>query len=95
MAISRALDELIHKRPLFPHDPGTRGAVEEAERWGHDELQPLPRRIFRWAVVDDPSLRRWVARRCRERRTARAPGALAGRFPTWAGEMPYFEVPGT
>jgi glutathione S-transferase len=60
-AISGALDELIPERPLFPDDPIARRAVEAAERWGHDELQPLPRRIFRWAVVQDPSLRRWVA----------------------------------
>jgi glutathione S-transferase len=61
LAISRALDETIGERPLFPHDPAARRAVEDAERWGHDELQPLPRRIFRWAVVRDPALRRWVA----------------------------------
>jgi glutathione S-transferase len=74
LAISRALDELIPERPLFPHDQVARRAVEEAERWGHDELQPLPRRIFRWAVVEDPSLRRWVAA---DVAGVPAPGAVA------------------
>lgn len=61
LGISRVLDELIAERPLFPAEPFARRAVEDAERWGHDVLQPLPRRIFRWAVVRDPALRRWVA----------------------------------
>jgi glutathione S-transferase len=61
LQISRTLDELVAGRPLFPHDPGGRRAVEDAEVWGHDELQPLPRRMFRWAAVRDPALRRWVA----------------------------------
>jgi len=61
LAISRALDEVTAERPLFPADPEARRAVEAAERWGHDELQPIPRRAFRWAVVRDPGLRRWVA----------------------------------
>jgi glutathione S-transferase len=59
--ISRALDEVIPERPLFPADPASRRAVEEAERWGHDELQPVPRRIFRRATVLDAGLRRWIA----------------------------------
>jgi glutathione S-transferase len=61
LAISRTLDELIAERPLFPADPAARRAVEDAERWGHDELQSVPRRIFRHATVQDPALRRWVA----------------------------------
>jgi glutathione S-transferase len=61
LEISRALDDTIADRPLFPPEPFARRSVEDAERWGHDELQPLPRRIFRWAVVRDPALRRWVA----------------------------------
>jgi glutathione S-transferase len=43
--ISRALDELVPERPLFPADPERRRAVEEAERWG-EELQDATRRIF-------------------------------------------------
>jgi glutathione S-transferase len=61
LAISRTLDELIAERPLFPADPEARRAVEEAERWGHDELQDVPRRMFRYATVQDPALRRWIA----------------------------------
>jgi glutathione S-transferase len=59
--IPRVLDELIAARPLFPSDPSGRRAVEEAERWGHDELQPIPRRIFRRAAVLDAGLRLWIA----------------------------------
>jgi glutathione S-transferase len=44
-AISRALDELVPERPLFPADPARRRAVEDAERWG-EELQNATRRIF-------------------------------------------------
>ena len=61
LEISRALDELIPERPLFPDEPVARSAVERAERWGHDELQPVPRRIFRWAAMEDPAVRRWIA----------------------------------
>ena len=53
LRISQALDELIPERPLFPAEPVARHAVERAERWGHDELQPVPRRIFQ--------VRRWIA----------------------------------
>ncbi|MDQ6806847.1 MAG: glutathione S-transferase [Actinomycetota bacterium] len=44
-SISRALDELVRERPLFPSDPAGRKAVEDAERWG-EELQNATRRIF-------------------------------------------------
>ncbi|MEX2252615.1 MAG: glutathione S-transferase N-terminal domain-containing protein [Thermoleophilaceae bacterium] len=46
--ISRALDELRPAPPLFPADPSQRAAVEDAERWGDDELQSVPRRLV-WA----------------------------------------------
>jgi glutathione S-transferase len=52
---------LIPERPLFPEEPDARRAVERAERWGHDELQPVPRRIFRFAAMRDVMVRRWVA----------------------------------
>jgi glutathione S-transferase len=51
-AISRALDELVPRRPLFPADPARRGAVERAERWGED-LQNATRRIFYCAARRD------------------------------------------
>jgi glutathione S-transferase len=54
-AIARALDEVRHEPPLFPADPGARSKVEEAERWGDEELQPVPRRISWWALRRDRS----------------------------------------
>src|SRR5918997_6453728 len=59
LAISRALEELKPDPPLFPGD--RRAAVEEAEAWGERELQPLPRRFFRWGVAHRPHLARWTA----------------------------------
>jgi glutathione S-transferase len=59
LAISRALEELKADPPLFPAD--RRAAVEEAEAWGERELQPLPRRFFRWGVAHRPHLARWTA----------------------------------
>ena len=61
LEISRALDEAKPDPPLFPSDPAKRAAVEEAERWGERVYQPVPRRIFRWAVAHDPRLRRSLA----------------------------------
>jgi glutathione S-transferase len=51
-SMSRALDELVPQRPLFPSDPAERQAVEEAERWG-EELQNQTRRIFYCAARRD------------------------------------------
>lgn len=53
--ISRYLDEVRPDPPLFPADPERRRRVEEAERWGNDELQPVPRRISWWALRRDKS----------------------------------------
>lgn len=61
LEISRELDRLGPARPLFPSDPAARRRVEEAERWGEAELQPVPRRAFRWALARDPDLRRRLA----------------------------------
>jgi glutathione S-transferase len=58
--ISRALDERWPDPPLFPADPQLRARVMEAERWGEQEFQPVPRRIFRFGVANNPQLRRWV-----------------------------------
>ncbi len=49
-AISRELDALVPEPPLFPADPERRRAVEEAEAWGDEELQPVPRRLA-WAAL--------------------------------------------
>jgi glutathione S-transferase len=51
-AISRALDELVPARPLFPADPVQRKAVQDAERWGED-LQNATRRVFYAAARRD------------------------------------------
>jgi glutathione S-transferase len=48
--IARALDELKPEPPLFPADPAQRRAVEAAEEWGDEVLQPLARR-FAWASL--------------------------------------------
>jgi len=60
-SISRALDELVPEPPLFPADPERRRAVEEAEAWGESELQPVPRRMYRWGLVRNRHLRRRLA----------------------------------
>lgn len=54
-AIARELDELQPEPPLFPSEPGPRRAVREAERWGDEVLQPIPRRLVWWALRHDPS----------------------------------------
>jgi glutathione S-transferase len=56
-AISRALDEAQPEPPLFPPDPGARAAVEDAERWGDEELQDVPRFVTRWLTMDRPEMR--------------------------------------
>jgi glutathione S-transferase len=43
--IARELDRLQPQPPLFPSDPGLRLAVEEAERFGDEDLQAPIRRI--------------------------------------------------
>jgi glutathione S-transferase len=48
--ISRELDAIAPDPPLFPADPEQRAAVEEAERWGDEELQQMPRTISWWAL---------------------------------------------
>jgi glutathione S-transferase len=49
-AIARTLDELVPDPPLFPADPDRRAAVEAAEKWGDEVLQPVPRRLS-WAAL--------------------------------------------
>jgi glutathione S-transferase len=44
--IARELDRRVPEPPLFPSDPAARAAVEEAERWGDEVLQPAARRII-------------------------------------------------
>jgi glutathione S-transferase len=56
--ITRALDELVPGEPVL--HPSSE--VTEAERWGEAELQPSPRRMFRWAAVRQLEVREWVNR---------------------------------
>ncbi|MBS1871277.1 MAG: glutathione S-transferase [Actinobacteria bacterium] len=44
-AIVHRLDELVPEPPLLPQDPERRARVVEAERWGDEVLQPVPRRL--------------------------------------------------
>jgi glutathione S-transferase len=53
--ISRYLDELQPQPPLFPADAERRAAVEEAERWGDEQLQSVPRRLAWFALGRDRS----------------------------------------
>jgi glutathione S-transferase len=48
--IALALDSLVPEPRLFPADPERRAAVEAAESWGDEVLQPVPRRIV-WAAL--------------------------------------------
>ena len=63
LEISRAIEARGPAGVLFPVDPTARRRVEEAERWAERELQPIPRRLFRWALSRDAGLRRRLAQR--------------------------------
>jgi glutathione S-transferase len=58
--IARFLDEVSPERPLFPADPEQRARVEEAERWGEQVLQPVPRRLFRHLLLVNEGARHWM-----------------------------------
>jgi glutathione S-transferase len=60
--ISRALDEQWPEPALFPADPELRSRVEEAERWGEETLQPVPRRLARYGAARSLEVREWAAR---------------------------------
>ncbi|HKZ13509.1 MAG TPA: glutathione S-transferase N-terminal domain-containing protein [Solirubrobacterales bacterium] len=51
--ISRALDRIRPEPPLFPADPDKRAAVEDAERFGDDELQHPIRQLLWWGFKRD------------------------------------------
>jgi glutathione S-transferase len=53
--IALALDALVPSPPLFPSDPDRRAAVVEAEAWGDEVLQPVPRRLTLNALKHDRS----------------------------------------
>lgn len=73
-AISRALEEIKPEPSLFPADPERRLQVEEAERWGDEILQDVPRRIVRWLSVHRPETRTMIAREI---------GVPLPRFAAW------------
>ena len=49
-AIVHRLDQLVPDPPLLPADPAVRARVVEAEQWGDEVLQPVPRRLA-WTGV--------------------------------------------
>ncbi len=51
--IARELERLRPDPPLFPADPEQRAAVEEAERFGDEELQHPIRQILWWGMKRD------------------------------------------
>jgi glutathione S-transferase len=53
-AIMRRLDELHPQAPLLPADPQARERVLEAERWGDEVLQSVPRRLIDVAFLRNP-----------------------------------------
>lgn len=75
--ISRFLDGIEPDPPLFPVDPAARREVEEAERWGEQVLQPVPRRVFRHILVVSEATRVWFAT---EIARVPAPAAMATLF---------------
>jgi len=85
--IARELDRLRPQPPLFPSDPGLRLAVEEAERFGDEDLQSPIRRIAWNALNRDVSPLRSYAEGARFRipldvvlKTARPVVAAAFRY---------------
>jgi glutathione S-transferase len=51
--IARALDRIKPDPPLFPADPAARTAVEDAERFGDEELQHPIRQLLWWGFKRD------------------------------------------
>jgi glutathione S-transferase len=60
-AIARELDRLVPQPPLYPAHPELRVAVEQAERFGDEDLQAPIRRILWNAVKRDRSVMRGYA----------------------------------
>jgi glutathione S-transferase len=60
--IARALEATKPEPALFPPDPELRAKVEEAERWGDQVLQNVPRRIIRWLSVHRPETKVMIAK---------------------------------
>jgi glutathione S-transferase len=56
--IAQALDRIRPEPPLFPADPDRRAAVEDAERFGDEELQHPIRQILWWGIKRDKNVLR-------------------------------------
>jgi glutathione S-transferase len=52
--IMRRLDELSPEPPLLPSEPDSRARVLEAERWGDEVFQSVPRRILDAGFLRNP-----------------------------------------
>jgi glutathione S-transferase len=52
--VMRALDGIAPEPPLYPREPERRAAVEEAERWGDEQLQEAARWISIYAITQKP-----------------------------------------
>jgi len=53
-AIMHRLDQLVPEPALYPADPDWRARVEEADRWGDEELQQIPRDLLWVGMVRHP-----------------------------------------
>jgi glutathione S-transferase len=62
LAIAHELERVKPEPALYPADAAARERVTDAERWGEAELQPLPRRMIRWALTQQRATREWMAR---------------------------------
>jgi glutathione S-transferase len=62
LEIARMLDSRWPEPSLFGNDPAVRERIEQAERWGERELQPIPRRLARFGAAHHVELRRWGLR---------------------------------
>lgn len=85
--IARELERLRPEPALFPADPERRAAVEEAERFGDEELQHPIRQILWWTIRRDRSSLRGYSEGARlgmpiglAVRTAAPIVAMAARF---------------
>lgn len=61
LTIAQALEHVAPAPSLYPSEPAARGAVSDAERWGEAILQPIPRRLIRWALRHHLRQRQWFA----------------------------------
>ncbi|MFA4928417.1 MAG: glutathione S-transferase family protein [Patulibacter sp.] len=55
VAILERLEQRFPEPPLVPADPALAERVHDAERWGDEVLQPIPRRLVWWSLSRRPS----------------------------------------